>query len=188
MGTKLAAILSTPEFAEAELAAMRLDGEVFRVDQCASPIDEVSSPALRAAALALHLPARLIVEQRSAAWVWGAIATPPIRHEVCADIGARTRPPEWRRLAIREVVIGADDVIELDGLKVTNPMRTATDIVRFSTDFGPGDADIVDTLMRDWGFGVHDCQASLSTRKNLPNRHIAMTRLRQLAENSASRS
>jgi hypothetical protein len=185
MGTKLAAILSAPEFAEAELAAMRLDGEVFRVDQCASPIDEVSSPSLRAAALALELPPRLIVEQRSAAWLWGALATPPVRHEVCADIGARTRPPDWRRLAIREVVIGSDDVIELDGLKVTTPVRTATDIVRFSPDFGPEDADIVTSLMNDWGFGVGDCEASMSARKNLPNRHIALTRLGQLFETTS---
>jgi hypothetical protein len=62
MSPRLGPVLSRSEFPAPELGALVLDGERYRVDDCVAPIDEIAGPALRAAALAAHLPARLIAE------------------------------------------------------------------------------------------------------------------------------
>jgi hypothetical protein len=128
---RLSSVLSSRDLPGAELAALILDGEVYRVDDCVVAIDQSSGPAIRATALGLELPPRLIAEQHSAAWIWGVIDVPPARHEVCADSTARTRPSADARLNVREVVILHEDIVVLAGIPVTTPMRTAIDLARF---------------------------------------------------------
>jgi hypothetical protein len=179
MTPRIPSLLTAADFSEAELSAMVLDGAVYRVGDCVSPIDEVPSAALRAAALALVIPARLIAERRTAAWVWGAANDLPARYEVCADIGARTRPPSPHRLVIREVVIDDDEVVDFAGFKVTNPMRTAIDVARIAEPFGDPELDLVARLMRTAGFTAASCIAVMERRRNLPNRRAAAARLTQ---------
>ncbi|MEJ1230619.1 MAG: hypothetical protein WDM88_08520 [Galbitalea sp.] len=81
MSSRLPAALSRRDLPAPELTALVLDGEAYRLDDCAAPIDQVAGPLLRAAVLAAELPARLIAEQHTAAWVWGALPQPPGRHE-----------------------------------------------------------------------------------------------------------
>lgn len=156
---------------------MVLDGDAYRVGDCVSPIDEIPSAALRAAALATVIPARLIVERHTAAWVWGAVNDLPARYEVCADIGARTRPPRPHRLLIREVVILDSEVVDFDGLKVTGPVRTATDLARFADPFTVGEADLLARLMSVTGTGATECAAAMDERRNLSNKRVALQRL-----------
>jgi hypothetical protein len=179
MTPRIPSLLTAADFSEAELSAMVLDGAVYRVGDCVSPIDEVPSAALRAAALALVIPARLIAERRTAAWVWGAANDLPARYEVCADIGARTRPPSPHRLVIREVVIDDDEVVDFAGFKVTNPVRTAIDVARIAELFGDAEIDLVARLMRTAGFTAASCIAGMERRRNLPNRRAAAERLAQ---------
>jgi hypothetical protein len=179
MTPRIPSLLTAADFSEAELSAMVLDGAVYRVGDCVSPIDEVPSAALRAAALALVIPARLIAERRTAAWVWGAANDLPARYEVCADIGARTRPPSPHRLVIREVVIDDDEVVDFAGFKVTNPVRTAIDVARIAELFGDAEIDLVARLMRTAGFTAASCIAGMERRRNLPNRRAAAGRLAQ---------
>jgi hypothetical protein len=179
MNPRIPSLLTAADFSEAELSAMVLDGAVYRVGDCVSPIDEVPSAALRAAALAIVSPARLIAERRTAAWVWGAANDLPARYEVCADIGARTRPPRPHRLVIREVVIDDDEVVDFAGFKVTNPMRTAIDVARVTEPFGDPELDLVARLMRTAGFTAASCIAGMERRRNLPNRRAAAERLAQ---------
>jgi hypothetical protein len=160
MSPRLASILSSRDLPRAELGALVLDGEVYRVDDCVASVDEVSGPLVRASALALELPERLIAEQHSAAWVWGATASPPARHEVCADITARKRPPLAAALVVREVVILHDDYVVLAGAAVTTPMRTAIDLARFVTEWTADDARIVTELLHGSGLRArHESQA-----------------------------
>lgn len=177
MSPRLAAVLSVADFPAAELAALRLDGEVYAVDDCMSPVDELCTPQSRAAALAAQLPPRLIVEQLSAAWVWGALATPPDRHHVCVDIGARTRPSGLHRMVIREVVIDGEDITELAGLALTSPLRTAIDLARFRPHFDDVDGRAVERLMSLGGFSLQDCAQAMDKRRNLPNKKRALARL-----------
>jgi hypothetical protein len=177
MPPRLAPVLSRSEFAAPELDALVLDGEVYRVDDCVAPLDEIAGPSLRAAALAVRLPARLIAEQHSAAWIWGAAARPPRRHEVCADITLRARPALGALLAVREVVLLHDDVVPLAGILVTTPMRTAIDLARFVEDWNDEEARTVRTLLALGGCDVLDCARAMNRKRNLPNKKIALVRL-----------
>lgn len=177
MTPRIPSLLTVDDYSEAELSAMVLDGDVFRVGECVSPIDEIPSASLRAAALSTVIPVRLIAERRTAAWVWGAVNDLPARYEVCADIGARTRPARPHRLVIREVVIADHEVVSFDGFKVTNPVRTATDVARVSDHFGPAEVELVARLMRSAGFTTADCAARMEHRRNLPNKRLALERL-----------
>jgi len=175
--SRLGSVLSRHDLHASELGALILDGEAYRLDDCVAPIDQPEGPRLRAAALARELPPRLIVEQHSAAWVWGATARPPARHEVCADVAARTRPALDSRLLVREVVILPEDIALLDGLAVTTPMRTAIDLARFVENWTDSESQVVRELLRLAGCSVLDCARVMNRRRNLPNKKTALERL-----------
>jgi hypothetical protein len=177
MPLRLASILSRSEFAAPELDALVLDGEVYRVDDCVAPLDEVPGPALRAAALAARLPARLIAEQHSAAWIWGAQPQPPVRHQVCADITLRARPALGALLAVREVVLLHEDTAQLAGILVTTPMRTAIDLARFVPEWSDDESRTVSALMTLGRCSILDCARVMNRKRNLPNKKIALERL-----------
>lgn len=113
--------------------------------------DLVDTLDLRIQILKLVVPADCVVTDRSAAWLWGAtmvlapgahLAPPPV--SVFAPPGRRLRnglsDSGERRLSRR-------DVVELDGLQVTTPLRTACDAARL--------------LHRDQAIGVMDMLARL---------------------------
>ena len=167
----LPSVLSTLDLPRAELCAAHLDGELFRLDDCFTPVDEIDRPQHRAAAVHAGLSGRLIAEQWSAAWIWGAIDNPPTHHQLCTAVAARVghQHPPW--MTVREVVIDPQDVARIDGYPVTTPLRTAVDLARFSRQFSP---DIVHRL----GVRVSDCVTDLDRRRNLPNKRLALRRLR----------
>ena len=105
--------------------------------------------ALRIQVLRLVVPSACVVTDRSAGWLWGAnmilapgdhVTTP--RVSVFSPPGLRLRngltSSGERRLA-------ADDVVELGGLRVTTPLRTACDLGRL--------------LHRDQAFAALDAMA-----------------------------
>ena len=187
MSQRLPAVLSHHDLPQAELNAALLDGEVYAVDECFSPIDEIDQRSHRALALASLLPERLlpepllperlIAEQRTAAWVLGALARPPFHHQFCAAIDARVRPSGMIRVTVREVVIDETDLLECAGLRVTTPLRTVVDLARFSPSFGDEEVRLVKNLMSLGGFGVEECKAMLDRRQNLPAKRLAHQRI-----------
>ena len=172
----LPSVLSSIDLPVPELYAARLDGELFELDECFCPIDEIEKRRHRALALAAILPARLIAEQRTAAWVFGALDTPPTRHQACANTTARARPPSVR-VNVREVVIDDGDVLTLSGVNVTSPLRTAVDLARFSPVFAEEERSMIRFLAASGGFGLADCRAMLDRRRNLPTKRLAFDRL-----------
>jgi hypothetical protein len=176
---RLPPVLTAEDLPLAELQAVRLDGEVFALDAAFTPIDEVESPRHRARAAHAGLPQRLIAEQHTAAWIWGA-APPPQRHEFCVAIAARARVAGDRGHAVREVVIGAAEVAIIDGLSVTTPMRTVCDLARFSAAFGRIEEDASRHLMLHHGFTIDDGIDEIERRRNLPRKHRAIGRLMAL--------
>jgi hypothetical protein len=174
--SRLPSVLFHPDLPEAELHSAKLDGELYRIDQCFSPVDEIESREHRARALVLTIPARLIVEQRSAAWIYGA-AELPSTHQFCVDISARVRTGTLVTLAVREVVITAGDLVDIAGLAVTTPVRTVVDLARNSPDFGDDELTMVGALMRIGGFGLEECRAVLDRRRNLPHKNLALERI-----------
>jgi hypothetical protein len=176
MSRRLPSVLSSTDFAEPELAALVLDGEAYRVGGAVAAVDEIAGPELRAASLALELSPRLIAEQHTAAWVWGAQSRPPARHEVCADITARLRPALDARLRVREVVILHEDIAVIGDLSVTTPMRTAIDLARFVPEWSPDETRILAELMRIGAFDILTCARAMNRRHNLPNKLQALER------------
>jgi hypothetical protein len=177
----LAPVLSRLTLPEAELHAARLDGELFVIDECFSPIDEIECSRYRARSL-LPLPSsRLVAERETAAWVLGARDRPPDHHRFCTDITARVRVLSELRLDVREVLIDDDEILTVDGLRVTTPLRTAIDLARFNRDFGADDHAVVGALMTLGGFGADDCAAAMNRRRNLPHKQRALTRIRESA-------
>jgi hypothetical protein len=177
---RLASVLTAIDFPSPELDALRLDGEVYRLDGCSVPIDIVDSRALRAAAVRAILPGRLIAEQHTAAWVWGALGRPPRRHEACTAIDSRLRPTLSLVLLVREVVLDAADVVSVGGLALTTPIRTAVDLARFVPEWNDVEADTIEALMRLGGFGLRECEVLMNRRRNLPGKVTALARLRSV--------
>lgn len=175
--TRLGTALTTHDFPLAELHALRLDGQLVAIDDAFMPIDQPDGPSQRAAALAQLCQHRLIAEQRTAAWIWGASESPPSRHELCASIGARTRPSEARRMVVREVVVGDEELRTLSGVAVTAPLRTAIDLARFQSSF---DAELVARLLAIANLNVDDCVRELRRRRNLPRKKLALARFASL--------
>ncbi|MBH0009269.1 hypothetical protein [Salinibacterium sp. SWN1162] len=186
MTPRLPSVLSAYDLPLAELQCAALDGELYALDSCFCPIDEFDTIHLRARALAVVLDPRIIAERMTAAWVWAATLHPPVNHELCVAIGARTRPPSSLRAVLREVVIDADDIDTISGVSVTSRLRTVIDLARFSESFGPRESAAVSTLMADGAFGYEECAAVLNARRNLPQKRLALTRLESLCERSAT--
>jgi hypothetical protein len=181
MPIRLKSVLSSRDLPSPELGALVLDGEAYRVDDCVATIDQASGPLIRASALALELPPRLIAEQHTAAWVWGATPLPPARHEVCADITARARPPWDARMNVREVVILHEDITVLAGVSITAPMRTAIDLARFVAEWSDDEARVVAELLAIADRSVLECARAMNRKRNLPNKKIALVRLAECA-------
>jgi hypothetical protein len=178
MSPRLESILCSVDLPEAELQAARLDGELYAISECFSPIDVISDRELRGRSLSLMLPQRVIAEQLTAAWVLGATPFPPHPHQLCADVGARVRSPGTGRANVREVVIDAAELLSFGGLRVTTPLRTVVDLGRFA-EFGDHERGVIRSLMTMGGFGVDECEAAMNRRRNLPGKAKALARIRE---------
>jgi hypothetical protein len=147
MPTRVPSLLTADDLPLAELHALRLDGVVVSVDSCFAPIDEVPGAIQRANALAEGLHDRLVAEQWTAAWVWGARVTAPLPHQFCVGLEARVTHSTSPWMTLREVVIDPRDVSQVGSLGVTTPGRTVVDLARFSPTWGPEEHDVVVALM-----------------------------------------
>jgi len=172
--SRLSPVLTASELPLAELYAARLDGELVRLGECFTPIDQPHDRYTRAASIARELPDRLIAERLSAAWIWGALPYPPARHELCASLGARARASNPRRVSVREVAISPDEIVVIAGQRLTSPVRTLVDLARFSTEI---DAEVLRALARVGAVTLGDCRAALDRRRNLPNKRRGWQRI-----------
>lgn len=161
-------------FTTAEARAVGLSRKVLRrmVDRGAlrEPLRGVfvdsartDSVLLRVRAAAKVIPPGSVICDRTALWVHGAaIVGPDGRYEAPPiDVfrlagGARVRRPQCQG---GTRTLEPDDVMELDGVLVTTPLRTALDLGRLS---GRDDAfAALDALMRVGGLAVGDLSAQL---------------------------
>lgn len=98
-------------------------------------VDVPDSTGLRAAALGRVVPPRAVVTRRTAAWLYGVdvlalgahLAVPPVETLVPAETAA------VRREDVRGYsgVLREDEVVEIDGVLVTTPLRTTLDLARW---------------------------------------------------------
>jgi len=174
---ELPAVLSSQDLPLPELCAARLDGELFGLCDGFVVIDQPDHRNQRAAAVLIGQPERVIAEQRTAAWIWGAIEEPPWPHELCVGSSARVRSSGSGWTNVREVVIEQSEIAIVAGLQVTTPLRTIVDLTRFATPFGESEVRIVKAMIASSNMQLSDCKNALSERRNLPNKRRALERL-----------
>lgn len=175
--TTLPTALAGDELPLPERMAALLDGELYALGDAHVLVDTVETPALRLAGVLAGRGPRLVAELGTAAWVWGAQRVAPSRVELCVALSARARS-NGSRAGIREVVLGPGDVHALGGRRVTTPLRTAIDLARARDDFD-GDVETVRMLAVIGDFSLADAIAELDSRRNLPARRRAESRLRR---------
>lgn len=176
MPTRVPSLLTTDDLPLAELHALRLDGVVVGVDGCFAPIDEVPGAMQRANALSVGLHDRLIAEQWTAAWVWGATASAPLPHQFCVGLEARVTHSISPWMTLREVVIDPTDIAQVGSLGVTTPRRTVVDLARFSPAWRREEQDVVAALIDVGRVTPLDLESELD-RNKLPHKRRAQERL-----------
>jgi len=171
---RLSPVLADDDLSPAELQAARLDGEVYDLAGAYCLIGELEAPGHRARAVLGTRSPRLIAELRTAAWVWGAAAE-PVRLEFAVTPDARARLSPAEQATVREIVYEEGDVADLDGVRVTTPLRTILDLARFAEPFR---AETVVRLAAIAGLGLDDCLTALAGRPGIPAKHRARGNLR----------
>ncbi|GAA0995384.1 hypothetical protein [Subtercola frigoramans] len=174
--------LNPHDFDIAELHAMRLDGETIAIDDAFTSVDEPHTLALRLGVLSSLMPARAIVECNSALWVYGALPRPPAVHSFCIPVGGNSRPVAQPRLRVREVALRSGDVVEVDGVSLTSPVRTAIDLVRLNAVFGASEAETLARLFSECSVTVEKCVERLDRSPGIPHRIRALARLNRTLE------
>ncbi|MGH3704444.1 MAG: hypothetical protein ACRDT9_07435 [Agromyces sp.] len=174
---KLPNVLSIDDLPLAELCAARIDGELMPIDDGWAPVDEPDLPSLRAAAIALRAPRALVIERRSAAWVHGALASPPAIAQFCVPRTARVAVVCAPRLVVREVAIDPDEIIEFAFARCTTPLRTGFDLLRDPAEGDHEVASIVTALCTDDPRLVARLRLRLDDANRMPHRGLAIERL-----------
>lgn len=171
---RLSPVLASSDLSDAELQALRLDGEVYGLAGAYCLIGELETPRHRAHAVLGGRSDRLIAELGTAAWIWGAAPESP-RLEFAVAPEARARLAPGGHVSVREIVYADGDVTQLDGCRVTTPLRTAVDLARFTEPFA---SDTVTRLAAIAGFALDDCLALLQSRSGIPSKRRAARNLR----------
>lgn len=170
---RLSPVLADADLSPVELQAARLDGEVFDLAGAFCLVGELEAPQHRARAVLGARSPRLIAELNTAAWIWGACDLPErLEFAVTPDARARLAPGHH---IVREIVYEAGDVVELDGLRVTSPLRTVLELARFAEPFTP---EVVARLTATAGLSLADCVANLEGRSGIPAKNRARDNLR----------
>lgn len=167
-------VLSSSDLPYPELCAAQLDGELYRLDDTFMPIDGIDQPRSRALSLHTWAPSALIAERRTAAWIYGALDAPPGKHQFCVDIANRVRPERDARIALREVVFGDGDVVQLNGIRLTSPVRTIIDLARVPDEQFAGISPVIGRLAEQWMITIDDCLGLADRRRNLPGKRQAL--------------
>jgi len=166
-------VLSDSDLPWAELQAARLDGEIYNLGDAFCPIGELEAPRHRARAAIGRRSRRLIAELGTAAWIWGA-APQPTRLQFAVAPDARARLSPGQHVTVREIVFAPTDLVELDGVTVTTPARTAIELARFEEPFDP---EPVTRLAAIAKFALIDCLTILESRAGIPSKNRAIRNL-----------
>lgn len=158
-----------------ELSALRLDGDLFTLGDSYAPFDTVVGPPERARSLTPPRADRWIAELGTAAWIWGASPAAPRPAEFC--VIATERVGGSGPSAVREVILEPVDVVELAGVRLTTPLRTAVELARVRDEFGASDLQVVRELAALGDFGLEQATAVIERRPNLHRKRRAMSRL-----------
>ncbi|SMQ67806.1 type IV toxin-antitoxin system AbiEi family antitoxin [Agreia sp. VKM Ac-1783] len=173
--TRLESVLTEDDLPLSELWAACRDGELVPLSSSAFVFADVpQTPVVRALAVRPVLARRSIVERHSAAWVHGAVTTPPRLHTIAVRYANRSSAS--RHLAVvREVALRPGDTMTIAGIEVTTPLRTAIDLARDRAFDGPKDGPIIAKLLES--SGLPECRGYFDAARNLPHKARALQRI-----------
>jgi len=173
--TRLESVLTEDDLPLSELWAACRDGELVPLSSSAFVFADVpQTPVVRALAVRPVLARRSIVERHSAAWVHGAVTTPPRLHTIAVRYANRSSAS--RHLAVvREVALRPGDTMAIAGIEVTTPLRTAIDLARDRAFDGPKDGPIIAKLLES--SGLPECRGYFDAARNLPHKARALQRI-----------
>lgn len=177
----LPSVLNASDLPLPELAAARLDGEVYAIDECFAPIDQANTSRARAHALWSLVGDRAIAEGESALWIYGHLNDPPQRHTLCVPRTNRITVFRTGRTIVRETRMAEGDTQLIDRMQITSPTRTAFDLV-MSPEFGPSEHAALVWLIRRLGADAAACRSRIETTMHLPWRRAALDRLEAVAD------
>ncbi|ROQ41057.1 hypothetical protein EDF46_0424 [Frondihabitans sp. PhB188] len=163
MTTTLPHLLSPADLPAAELQALALDGDVYRIDELFCSVAEFDVPWRRAAAVHERgvLESGAVLARLSAAWVWGAVDGAPALDEMAR--GSRDRLDELDR-------------VDFGSVAVTAPARTVVDLLREGGSRS-GTLRAAGRLARLHRVDRAACEAALARCAHLPNARVAASRL-----------
>ena len=173
----LTRVLGAADLPLAELCAARLDGDVYAVDDCFAPVDEVDEVGLRALALGRIAPARVIAERLTALWIYGVLPAPPPRHTLCIASATRARVPPSARWIVRECVLRPGDVRLIGSTPVVSPLHAAVDVLRSAERYGDEERRWVAELMSYGRFEPPACAEHIRRSPSAPGTKRARQRL-----------
>jgi hypothetical protein len=171
--------LAGDRLSEAELTAACLDGDLVALGEGYVPADIVESPALRAASLRDLLGDTLAATHESAAWVYGGLDDPPVKHTVQRAVPQRLHHVIDRRLSYRDPFLPVEDLVRIGGSLVTSLARTAADLARAAD--GRSDAILREWALRDRAIASAGL-AWLAQHSHVPHRRRAVVVLGDLAD------
>ena len=129
----------------AELFALVLDGQLYRVGDAFATLDTPDTPALRASAFAAFRPGSSIADRGTAAWIHGTRSSPPPRPQVCVDPARRCRLSA--EFDAHQHAISEGEVVSFADVRVTTPLRTAGDLLLTLPSFDRASAQEVRHLL-----------------------------------------
>lgn len=173
--TRLQSVLTEDDLPLGELWAACRDGELVPLSSSAFTFADLPQTAVvRALAVQPVLGPRMIIERHSAAWVHGALDTPPRLHTVAVRYANRSNAS--RDLAnVREVVVRPGDTTTIAGLEITTCLRTAIDLARDRDFTSARDFPVLARLLSS--SGLPECRDYLDGARNLPHKALAMRRI-----------
>jgi hypothetical protein len=163
-----------------ELSAARIDGHTVDLGDAYVPADLVESADLRAGTVAAFVRRGTAASCQTAAWIHGALDTPPVVHHLKRCVERRLRSIRDARIVFHDTALAPGDIVMLGGVAVSSPHRTMLDLAT--------------TLHRDprvwpWMEGLESTQpglaesagATLSELRRVPGRRIGASALERLA-------
>ncbi|SDZ03636.1 hypothetical protein [Herbiconiux ginsengi] len=182
MAPSLPLVLDHTQLPLAELTAARLDGDLRDLGGAYCSVDVHPSAALRGSALAPLVPDGLVVERMSAAWVLGATPRFPRPVQLCIRSSHRIRDVPSIDRQVRQVVLGDHEIVAAGPVWVTDPFRTAVDLVRCDPVFDRSVLLCVVTLLLSAGASTARCRTELRRVPHLPHKQRALRRLDEVDE------
>ncbi|MFS0852067.1 hypothetical protein [Microbacterium sp. 179-I 3D4 NHS] len=112
----------------AELTAARIDGHVVDIGDAYFPADLVEGRDVRAASVSALLRDGTAACGPTAAWIHGALDTPPTPHHLRRAVARRIRPPQNPRITYHDSAPPEEDVELIGGVPVATAERTVFDL------------------------------------------------------------